>query len=118
MKENDLDFSSRRRFTPAERAGLVSRYQRSGLTQRAFVQQHGLSLATLTKWLRQGRQDQGQAPTRKVSPRFQPVDLSQMIGAPGWAAEVALPDGSTLRLSTHASTALVEGLLQTLRRPC
>lgn len=119
MKETGNGFSSRRRFSPKVRDRLLHRYHRSGLTQREFVGRHALSLATLSSWLRQERQ-RGSNPAwrQRGRPRFQSVDLSQMIGAPGWAAEVALPDGSTLRLSTHASTALVDGLLQTLRRPC
>lgn len=118
MKRNDFDFSSRRRFTLAQRSRLIARYQRSGLTQRAFVQQHGLSLTSLTKGLRQDRHNQAAVPTGKVLPEFQPVDLSRRLGPPGWAAEVALPDGSTLRLAAHASATLADQLLQTLRRPC
>ena len=116
MKESDFGFSSRRRFSSAARSRLLARYERSGLTQRGFVQQHGLSLATLTKWLRQERQRA--TPPRKISSAFQPVDLSGVLGAPSWTAEVVLPDGFILRLSAQASAALAGQLLEALRRPC
>jgi len=80
MKQLDSRFSTRRRFTPLRRATLLSQYRRSDLTQRAFVQMHGLSLATLTNWLRRERQSGVKIPKRKSSPRFQAVNLAPMFG--------------------------------------
>src|ERR1043166_2339430 len=41
----------RRRFTPQERNNLLKSYQQSGLTQRAFASQAGISLSCLQRWL-------------------------------------------------------------------
>jgi transposase-like protein len=109
-------FLSRRRFSSQQRAELIAQYQRSGLTQAAFVRQHKLGLATLTKWLRQHRQTQ--PPAKRIAPAFQALDLSRMLTGPNWAAEIVLPEGATVRLSAHAGTAFSEHLIQTLRRVC
>ena len=103
---------SRRRFSPAERAGLLAEYHRSQLTQREFVAQHELSLATLTNWLRQERLG-ATAPPRGSVP-FAELPLAQVLGASRWTAEVVRPDGWTVRLASDAPAALVEQLL----RPC
>lgn len=34
---------------------MIGEYRQSGKTQREFAQEAGISLATLTKWLREGR---------------------------------------------------------------
>jgi transposase-like protein len=111
MRSKSLS-GSRRRFTPAERVGLLAEYHRSQVTQREFVEQHDLSLATLTKWLRWERQG-GKAPRRKRLP-FAEVPLGQVLGTSRWVAEVVRPDGWTVRLAPDAPAALVEQLL----RPC
>ena len=79
---------------------------------------HGLSLATLGKWLRQERQTGAKTPERKGSLRFKAVNLAPMLGMQSWAAEVALADGAIIRLSAHASAEWATELLQAMRRPC
>src|ERR1700686_2607000 len=54
----------RRRFSAAERVVLLGEYNCSQLTQREFVAQHDLSLATLIEWLRLERQS-AKAPARE-----------------------------------------------------
>jgi transposase-like protein len=100
---------SRRRFSPVERVGLLAEYHRSQLTQREFVAQQDLSLATLTKWLCQERQA-AKAPRRKKLP-FAELPLGQVLGTSRWTAEVVGPDGWTVRLMHDAPAALVEQLL-------
>src|SRR5882724_850928 len=102
----------RRRFSPAERVGLLAEYQRGQLTQREFVEQHDLSLATLTKWLRWGRQSAKALCRKKLS--FAELPLAQALGTARWAAEIVRPDGWTVRVMHDAPAALVEQLL----RPC
>lgn len=103
---------SGRRFSPAERVGLLAEYHRSHLTQREFVEQHKLSLATLTKWLRLERQGR-KGPRRKNVP-FAELPLAQVLGSGHWAAEMVGPGGWTVRIASEAPAALVEQLL----RPC
>jgi len=98
------------RFSPSERVGLLAAYHRSQLTQREFVAQHGLSLATLTKWLRSERA--GATGPGPESVPFAEVPLTQVLGAARWAAEIVRPDGRTVRLAHDAPSALVEQLLR------
>ena len=101
----------RRRFSALERVGLLAAYHRSQLTQREFVVQHGLSLATLTKWLRQERENPA-LPPPQVS--FAELPLGSGLGSPRWAAEIVQREGRVVRLAHDAPAALVEQLL----RPC
>lgn len=93
-------------------------YRRSGLSQRDFVQTHGLGLSTLTKWLREERRNGVEPAERNGSVAFEEVKLSPPFHPAGWAAEVALADGAVLRLSLQAGIAWATALLETLRRPC
>ena len=118
MKKPYLDFRSRRRRTPQQRAELLTQYRRSGLSQRDFVQSHGLGLSTLTKWLRVERLADVEPPERNDSVPFQEVNLRPPFHPTGWAAEVALADGAVLRLSAQADATWATELLLVLRRPC
>jgi len=92
---------------------LLAEYHRSQLTQREFVGQHELSLATLTKWLREERQG-AKAPRRKALAFAELPLASRMLSGLGtarWAAEVVRPDGWTVRLAHDAPVALVVQLL-------
>lgn len=118
MKQPYPDLRSRRRRTPQQRAELLTQYRRSGLSQRDFVQSHGLGLSTLTQWLRTERRTGVKPPERNDAVPFQEVNLSPPFRPTGWAAEVALADGAVLRLSAQADVAWATELCQALRRPC
>lgn len=51
-----------RRRTPSERRALVDAFRRSGMTQCAFSEAHGLSVNTLRGWLYDRRADEPIAP--------------------------------------------------------
>lgn len=118
MKRQYSDRRTRRRRTPQQQAELLTQYRRSGLSQRDFVQSHGLGLSTLTKWLREERRTDVKPPERNGSVPFQEVNLSPQFRPAGWAAEVALADGAVLRLSVQTDPAWVAELLHALRRLC
>ena len=118
MKQQYPDLRTRRRRTPQLRAELLTQYRRSGLSQRDFVQSHGLGLSTLTKWLRTERRTGVQSPERNDAVPFQEVNLRPQFNSTGWAAEVALADGAVLRFSMQTDPAWVAELLHALRRPC
>ena len=98
------------RFSPSERVRLLAAYHRSQLTQREFVARHGLSLATLNRWLRSERE--GATVPGQESVAFAEVPLTQVLGTARWAAEIVRPDGRTVRLAHDAPSALVEQLLR------
>lgn len=95
-----------RRITPApRRAELVEAYRTSGLTMTQFAKQEGIKATTLAKWaMRHG----GKRAKGRV--HFEEVKL----GLPsGWAYEISLPSGMTVRAASAAS--LVE-LLSLIRQ--
>ncbi len=118
MKQQYSDLRTRRRRTPQQRTELLTQYRRSGLSQRDFVQSHGLGLSTLTQWLRAERRTGVSPPARNDAVPFQEVHLRPPFGPASWAAEVALADGAVLRLSAQADVTWATELLQALRRPC
>jgi transposase-like protein len=118
MKHRNPGFRSRRRHPLQQRVELLAQYRRCGLSQREFVQLHGLGLSTLTKWLREERQTGVKTSGRRGSNLFQAVNLSPMFGTASWAAEIALTDGAVLRLNAQADAAWAAELLHALRRPC
>lgn len=108
---------SRRRFSALQIQHWLDEFERSGLSAAAFARQHGLCYPVFCRWRKQR-----QAPVRRPvatqgRPRFQALPLDSLL-APGWAAEIVLPDRATLRLSTQASGAWLAELLEALRRPC
>ena len=118
MKKPYLDFRSRPRRTPQQRAERLTQYRRSGLSQRDFVRSRGLGLSTLTKWLRTQRRIGVKPPERNDAVPFQEVMLRPPFRPTGWAAEVALTDGAGLRLRAQADVTWATERLQVLRRPC
>lgn len=118
MKQEIPGLRPRRRRTPQQRVELLTQFRRSGLSQRDFVQSHGLGLSTLTKWLRAERLAGVKPPERNGSVPFEEVNLRPPFRSTGWAAEVVLTDGAVLRLSAQAEAAWGAELLQALRRPC
>ena len=101
--------------TAAERRQWAQRFSQSGLTQKAFVQQHGLKLSTLQLWLAQSRSSAAQVQRSSPSqtePLFREVKWAG--ASAGWAAEVVGPKGTVLRLAHDVPG----GLLQELLRLC
>ena len=70
---------------------MISAYERSGMTQKAFAQREGIKFCTFAGWLRRNRQ-QNLVPKQ---PAFTEVRLSETRQA--WALEVALPNGIVIR---------------------
>jgi transposase-like protein len=95
-----------RRITPAaRRAELVAEYRTSGLTMEQFARREGINRYTLAKWATQLGGKRAGAPMR-----FEEIKM----GLPsGWAYEVTLPNGMTVRAASAG--ALVE-LLALVRK--
>lgn len=98
-----------------ERAQIIAEYEQSGLTQRGFAEGCGMSLATLTNWLRAHRRRDEKDGGREV--RFEAVDVRGMLGS-AWAAEVVMPNGSVLRVGAQVEAGLAERLMKALRGSC
>src|SRR5205085_1674539 len=96
----------RGRYSRKEREEIIGEYERSGVTQRELVEKYGISVATLSNWLRAHRQN------RQKQVEFKPVDMSGVFNGRAWAAEVLMPDGVVVRLGTQADAALVQRLVK------
>lgn len=94
-------------------AELLEKFHRSGLTRRAFAEQEGVALATLSYWL---TREKRRALAVVASPR---VMFSELKLAPpdlpvdsGWAMEVVGPTGLTVRSRKGLPTGFLFRLLR------
>lgn len=108
---NRVGSPQRRRFSPQQIQQLLADFQRSGLSAAAFVRQHGLGYAAFCRWRNQHRA--GSLPPS----RWQAVPLGALL-SPNGMAEIALPNGATVRVSAQASAAWSAELLRTVVRSC
>jgi hypothetical protein len=85
------------RATAEQRLQMVEQFRQSGLTRKAFSQQHGVSLATLSWWLKK---------TQRISNLpvpvpflFSEVKLETPERSPdnSWGMEIVAPSGLTIR---------------------
>jgi transposase len=98
----------------AERRQFLDRYERSGLSQKAFCQRYGVALSTLQYWRRCAR-DTNQEPT----PSF--VEIPQVSGmARALSREAAviieLPGGVRFEVSIGTDAQWLSGLLRAMGR--
>lgn len=112
--KNDQDGNGA--VSQAERARWVERYRASGLGLQRFADEHGLKPGRLHYWV----YAPGLAsPRETVTPVFQELRLSgNLAGSSGWAAELLLPSGLTVRLRDGAASEWVGALVQALGGSC
>lgn len=106
-------------MAPAERARWVRRYRESGLGMKRFAEEQGLRPTQLHYWI-YGSRHSGRGSVVE-EPVAEPVFREYVVprGLVGdWNAEIALSDGTSLRLGRGADPAWVGALLDQLRRPC
>jgi hypothetical protein len=112
---NRHSVKSRTQYSAEGRAEVVARFRSSGLTQQAFAQQEGLKWTTFRNWLYERRK----AKTRSVAPvRLQELDLGRLLPSHPWGAEIALSNGTVVRVKAGADPAWVQAILQPLSQPC
>jgi len=82
----------RKRRTEAEWSEILRRLESSGLSPRSFCRREGLALSSLQRWRRQ----------IDATPAGQFVEvvpsMSPESAPSGWTLELALPNGTCLRL--------------------
>lgn len=106
--------SKRTRTTRAQRARVVERFHRSGLTRAAFARRHRLSAWTLSRWLAEAK--------RGSKPVLPPMMFGELKLAPtplpepvGWAVEVVGANGVTIRLRQALAVRDLARLLRSWR---
>jgi transposase-like protein len=98
----------RKRLSPEQRQQILARFHQGELTQQDFAAREGVSVTTLSTWLREEREARS-----ALAPSISFEELPQMAGR--WAIEIVTPQNYTLRLAQHPEG----GVLQLLRGlPC
>ena len=96
--------------TPEERSKIIAEFRQSGLSVTEFARQKGISRALLSVWLMRCGQPLPVV-ARTAAPEslcWQETTLQQVLGSSGgWAAEVVLPGGITVRLDAQGQTQLL-----------
>ena len=103
--------SNRRRRTPAERAQILEQYHQSGLTQKVFAAQAGISCSALSSWLRQALSKADSHP-----PEFVPVPNLLATGRGSAAYRLQWPDGFILEVVAGFAPLELSALLEVVRR--
>jgi len=99
------------RTTAAERLEMVERFQRSGLTRKAFAAREGVPRSTLDFWLYVARHR-----SQSSSLIFREVQVSVPPAEPaGWAMEIESGDGLRIRCREALSGSELARLLRGTR---
>lgn len=92
-KNRKTDKLGRRQYSKSERRELVQKFMKSGMSQTAFCEAHGLMCSTFSGW----RQRMRNRKTQEDPVTFAEVELPAATSQ-GIDAEVVYPDGRILRL--------------------
>jgi transposase-like protein len=101
----------RQRLSPTQRAELLEAYEHSGLSQRAFAGQAGISLSSLQLWLRAVRTGRAAAPAFVELPNPLPA-----AAVPAYRLRWA--DGLVLELGCGFAAEELAVLLQVVEGRC
>ncbi len=77
---------------PKDYKDFLKRFKASGLTQKAFAEQHGLSPSMVSYYLRRGREISG---VSKESGDFIPLEVTSYSGG---VIEITTPSGLTIKV--------------------
>lgn len=114
--EREIDRNGTGTDRDAERARWVAKYRASGLGLKQFAHSSGLKASQLHYWVYGPRPKRA---TEAVKPAFREVVIPGALSmVPAWSAEIMLPDGLRVRVSSGADVAWVGTLWDSLRRPC
>lgn len=109
MDETNRIRTKRRRRSCTEIAAVVTGYRSSGLTQRAYAAQVGVSLASLTRWLYKGG---AVRPAGFATVQLQP---EQAVGS---AVKIRWPEGMEVELPLSLGEVTLRRWLGEFLAPC
>jgi transposase-like protein len=107
----------RRRRSPEEVRELLDEYEQSGLTQQAFADRVGVSLSSISLWLRKARNGDKRedADLLPAASRLVPVTIRSTDPSP---FELVTAGGATLRIPADFDPGALERLLALLEGRC
>jgi hypothetical protein len=88
-------------------AEIAEAWERSGELQRAFAARHGVPVETLRSWIYRRRREPRSRRSKFVEVRVSPAMITP-------AAELAFPNGLTLRLAPGTDPTWVSALAKSL----
>ena len=111
------DGIARRRRSPEEVRELLDEYERSGLTQQSFADRIGVSLASVSLWLRKARNaaNEKSPDLFPAASRLVPVTIRSTDPSP---FELVTASGVTLRIPPDFDPAALQRLLPLLVDRC
>ena len=109
-------------ISSAERARIVSDWQRSGLSAEAYAREHDVGASSLWKWSREERTGNGRVRknTRREMPMFVEIPLSQEQRSTGLredvdgTIELVCPSGHHVLLRGAVSASQLSTVLRSL----
>lgn len=101
-----------RRRRADERARLAAEYLKSGMELAAFARRQGVGEATVLRWV----EESGARPASKR--RLVPVVTDGGGGGEAGAIEIALADGTSLRVPLGIDPGRLGAVVAALRIPC
>lgn len=105
----------RRRYTPEQIQGLLQAQPSSGLSATQYCKAQGIHPSLFYAWRKRPRTDSGPAPGK--APVFAGFSLQGLLGQ-GWIAELALANGTVLRIDAAADPLWIGRLVTQLAGPC
>jgi len=115
MSQRIPNGTPRKILNRAQRQRLLAAYHRSGLSQKAFTQRHGIGYSTLTQWLRKERTQcspEVQAPALGLTE----VKVDGVMSSTSAWIEVINPQGWMVRAPAWLPATTLSQLLREL--PC
>jgi len=102
-----------RTYSAAQKVEWVRKYRESGLSQREFSKQAGIEYMSLYRWARKQRES-GQPGQKESKSCLAFAELKSPASAArsDWAVELALANGTVLRLTKDTPPTLVDQLLR------
>jgi hypothetical protein len=113
MDETNERKAKQPRRSRAEIAAVVAGYRESGLTQRAYAKQVGVSLASIVRWVH--GKGQGGAPVRGG---FAAVQLRPEPAADSAGIKIRWPEGMEVELPRSLGEATLRRCLREVLQSC
>ena len=117
--------SERAHFSVEQRQSLLEKFQQSGMSVSEFARANGLTRVLLSVWiwryLRKGVEVSAvpaEVVTEQPALRFKEINLGSLFPPSTWAAELLLPSGATLKLTSPALEQLLPHLQNHFGPPC
>ena len=93
---------------------IAEQFEQSGLTQKQFAQQQGLTLSTVQSWIYRRRRQASRSPVPPV--RLLPVEVSTAPVSDKGRLEIVTPRGVRLCIPAGIDVDYVAGLVAALGR--